>query len=218
MPPLVVQKEQGSEFTSKIRDPVYNASSIDQETARLEGATPATPFRDVFKLADSNFNEFTFSELKGNIDPKKLSFLEVDGSELILLRRRTLTGKFAMYNGIVKKRPPKECLITVGATAVFPELIEAALQEDVLEALARLGFTKLTFQVGESMEIFRRAKPKLVDSMGLEIIAFDFNPDGLSKELKACLGRDGRAEGLVITHCGNLSNFFQISTPTKMEF
>jgi hypothetical protein len=217
MPPLAVRKELGSKFISKIRDRVYNASSIDQETARLERATPATPVRDVFKLADSNFNEITFSELKRNIDPKKLSFLELDGSELILLCRRTLTGGFAMYSGIVQKRPPKECLITVGATAAFPELIVAALQEDVLEALARLGFTKVTFQVGDSMGVFHRAKPKLADSMGLEIIAFDFNPDGLFKELKACLGRDGGVEGLVITHCGNSSNFFQISTQTNTE-
>jgi beta-1,4-N-acetylglucosaminyltransferase len=108
-----------------------------------------------------------------------------------------------MYNGVGIKKLHKECFITTGASARFPELVVAALQPDALESFARQGFTKLTFQVGDALDLFHRAKPKLADCMGLEIEAFDFNATGLDKELKACLAVEGKsAEGMVITHAG----------------
>jgi beta-1,4-N-acetylglucosaminyltransferase len=95
----------------------------------------------------------------------------------------------------------KECLITVGATAKFPELIQAALTPDCLQAFADNGFTHLNFQCGESLELFSSVKP--ADTKGLEIMAFDFNKNGLSTEMRACQGKDGvSTKGLVICHAG----------------
>lgn len=159
----------------------------------------------MFKLTDSNFNEYTFSELKGNSPRKKLGFLDLDAGALILLCRQTLNGAFAMYHGTAQTKMNKECLITTGATAVFPELVVAALAPDALEAFARHGFTKLTFQVGDALDFFRRTKPPVAECFGLEIEGFDFNQGGLDNELRACLAVEGKSlEGMVITHAGKI--------------
>lgn len=108
-----------------------------------------------------------------------------------------------MYNEIGDKKLHKECFITTGASAKFPELVVAALQADALESFASQGFTKLNFQVGDALGVFHLAKPNIADSMGLEIEAFDFNATGLGKELRACRAVEGKsAEGMVITHAG----------------
>ena len=110
-----------------------------------------------------------------------------------------------MYNGIVQTKMHKECLITTGATAVFPELIRAALMPETLEAFTRHSFTKLTLQVGEAMDLFLHTKPPTAECFGLEIEAFDFNNQGLDNEMRACLAEEGKSlEGMVITHAGKL--------------
>lgn len=94
----------------------------------------------------------------------------------------------------------KECLITVGATAVFQELIQAALEPDTLTKFREHGFTTINFQCGKSLNIFHDLKP---DASGLELKAFDFNKDGLHEEIKACKAKDGAsAQGLAISHAG----------------
>lgn len=109
-----------------------------------------------------------------------------------------------MYNGIVQLKMHKECLITTGATAVFPQLITAALTPEALEGFTRHGFTKLTFQVGQAMDLFLNTKPPTAECFGLEIEAFAFN-EGLDNEMRACLAEDGKSlEGMVITHAGEL--------------
>jgi hypothetical protein len=95
----------------------------------------------------------------------------------------------------------KECLITTGATAPFPQLISAVLQPESLKKFVDLGFTKLTFQVGTSLDYLHDIKPPSM--LGMEMAAFDFNPNGLAQEMKACIQREGESqEGLVITHAG----------------
>jgi beta-1,4-N-acetylglucosaminyltransferase len=97
----------------------------------------------------------------------------------------------------------KECLITTGATAKFPELVEAALSERCLKKFVENGFTRLTFQCGDSMEEFSSLKP--VDTKGLDIRGFAFNKMGLNKEIRDCQAKEGVSEeGLVICHAGQL--------------
>jgi len=95
----------------------------------------------------------------------------------------------------------KECLITTGATANFPELIQAALTPECLQAFADNGFTHLNFQCGETFSSFQELKP--VDTRDLDIRAFDFNKNGLNKEMRACQAVDGVSKkGLLICHAG----------------
>jgi len=95
----------------------------------------------------------------------------------------------------------KECLITTGATAKFPELIQAALTPECLQAFADNGFTHLNFQCGETFSSFNDLKP--VDTKGLDIKAFEFNKNGLNKEMRACQEKDGVSKkGLLICHAG----------------
>jgi beta-1,4-N-acetylglucosaminyltransferase len=98
----------------------------------------------------------------------------------------------------------KECLITTGATAKFPELIQAALAPECLQAFADNGFTHLNFQCGETFSSFNDLKP--VDTKGLDIKAFDFNKNGLNKEMRACQEKDGVSKkGLLICHAGMMA-------------
>jgi hypothetical protein len=189
-------KELGSKVVSKIRGLLPHSSPAqDDNTAPLPAET--------IRFTDSNYNEYTFSEVKANVPRKKLGFLDLDGGSFVLLCRQTLNGAFAIYNGIMQSKMHKECLITTGATAVFPELVNTALTPEALEAFARQGFTKLTFQVGESLGLFCRAKPPKDQCFGLELEAFDFNENGLDKELRACLAEEGKSlQGMVITHAG----------------
>lgn len=95
----------------------------------------------------------------------------------------------------------KDCLVTIGATAKFPELIQAALSPECIQSFANNGFTRLTLQCGESISSFEDLKPD--DTKGLEITAFDFNKNGLNKEMRACQAKEGVSrKGLVICHAG----------------
>jgi hypothetical protein len=103
----------------------------------------------------------------------------------------------------------KECFITTGATAKFTQLIEAALTEESLQAFADNGFTHITIQCGNSLAEYENLKP--VDTKGLKIRAFDFNKNGLNKEMRACQAVVKRFEedsiqvsekGLCICHAG----------------
>lgn len=99
------------------------------------------------------------------------------------------------------KKIDKECLITIGATAKFEELLRAALTPEVLQTFANNGFTRLNFQCGESYSEFESLRP--TETYGLHIRAFDFNRNGLNKEMRLCQAKDGvSAKGLVICHAG----------------
>jgi beta-1,4-N-acetylglucosaminyltransferase len=101
------------------------------------------------------------------------------------------------------KSTRRECLITTGATAPFPDLIKAAL--DCLDTFSELGFTHITFQVGDGIQYFNEIKP--IDLQGLSVDAFALS-DGLysqMRRLKPKINHDGQLEqeeGLLITHAG----------------
>ena len=95
----------------------------------------------------------------------------------------------------------KVCLVTTGATAAFPELIQAALAEDSLQAFVDNGFTKLIFQCGDTFKVFDEMMP--ADLKGLDIEAFDFKAAGLNKEMRQCQAKNGVSrKGLLICHAG----------------
>ena len=99
----------------------------------------------------------------------------------------------------------KECLITIGATAKFPELIQAALSEECLRKFIECGFTHLNFQYGNSQELFDTLKA--TDVKGLDIRGFGFDAAGLNKQIRACQAKDGVSlQGLVICHAGENSS------------
>ncbi|RKF63956.1 UDP-N-acetylglucosamine transferase subunit alg13 [Erysiphe neolycopersici] len=95
----------------------------------------------------------------------------------------------------------RECLVTTGATAAFPELIKSALSHGSLQAFVNHKFTHITYQCGESLNLFKQWKPKI--NYDLNLKAFDFNQRGLSDEMKRCKSIVGVSEaGLVICHAG----------------
>ncbi|RFU29916.1 hypothetical protein B7463_g6430, partial [Scytalidium lignicola] len=97
----------------------------------------------------------------------------------------------------------RECFVTVGATAGFPQLIDAVLSEESLQALKETGYTRLTLQCGPSLSHFQEIRPTGSRTFGLNINAFDFNKKGLGQEMRALQAREGdNAEGLVISHAG----------------
>jgi hypothetical protein len=184
-------KELETRAASKTTGPFTNSSIPKENTTR-----PVFP--DVYTFTDSNLDEISFIKIE---DP----FLNPEADGYIFLIRKNINKDFPLGDGIALPKMHKECLITTGATAVFPDLISAALKPEALEAFARQGFTKLTLQVGEAMDVFSRATPPMAECFGLKIEAFDFNKEGLDMEMRACLAEEGRSlEGMVITHAGKL--------------
>ncbi|KAI6248060.1 UDP-N-acetylglucosamine transferase subunit alg13 [Erysiphe necator] len=95
----------------------------------------------------------------------------------------------------------RECLVTTGATAAFPDLIKSALSHRSLQALADHEFTHITYQCGQSLEVFKQWKPKITYDLVLN--AFDFNHKGLIEEMEKCKAKEGVSRtGLVICHAG----------------
>ena len=111
--------------------------------------------------------------------------------------------------GTGPNRVRRECLITTGATAPFPELIHAALQPDCLQALKNEGYTHITFQVGASLDYWHENTPQ--NTFGLKLKAFAFHPD-LKNDMRKCLDREGSIKGSVISAAGRLLNCQSHST------
>ena len=101
----------------------------------------------------------------------------------------------------------KVCFVTVGATATFDSLIRATLSPSFLAALKAADYTELLLQYGRDgqyiLEEFNQAHP--VGSNGrheILIEGFDFNQDGLGREMQAAKGEDNGVEGVVLSHAG----------------
>ncbi|KAJ5892432.1 UDP-N-acetylglucosamine transferase subunit alg13 [Penicillium tannophilum] len=107
----------------------------------------------------------------------------------------------------------KVCLVTVGATAAFPELVAAVANEQFFKTLAEKNFTHLFIQYGahgrhqfDLCLAGHQSGDKLFH--GIDVIGFDFDKNlghhmGLAMEKKP----DGKPHqhqelGLMITHAG----------------
>ena len=119
-------------------------------------------------------------------------------------------------------RPPKgkRCFVTIGATAGFNSLVQAALEPQFLRALRDAQYTKLRIQYGEEGEqIFNEkvgtSDSQIEDQYGIEVSGFDFNRSGLEGEMKAAKGSSATTEGTVISHAGSGSilDALRISVP-----
>nr|CAG4644483.1 EOG090X0KOU [Lepidurus arcticus] len=80
----------------------------------------------------------------------------------------------------------KSVFVTVGTTS-FDDLIKTVLQEDTLQVITKLGYTKLTLQIGKGQEIV------VPDIPGLNITWYRLKPSILL---------DFQAADLVISHAG----------------
>lgn len=107
-------------------------------------------------------------------------------------------------------RAKKLCFVTIGATASFDALIREALSDRFLEALWEAGYSDLLLQHGkEGGKILEdyRTKPTIERERlhRLNIKGYDFNKAGLGQEMRAAKGEHGTAEGVVISHAGNVN-------------
>lgn len=103
--------------------------------------------------------------------------------------------------------PGKTCFVTIGATASFIGLIKAALAPEFLSALESQGYTELLVQYGQGgKELFDGCIGAL-DNINLHVHGFDLDKAGLAPYMLRAKGgpRNGRDEGVVISHAGRLS-------------
>lgn len=117
--------------------------------------------------------------------------------------------------------PVKRCFVTVGATAPFNSLIQAALQPGFIMALRHAGYTQLRIQYGDQSgeDVFRRQISILNDQSadeGVEITSFGFKQEGLREEMRVVKGSRPQDEGLVISHAGSGSilDALRVGAPT----
>jgi beta-1,4-N-acetylglucosaminyltransferase len=99
---------------------------------------------------------------------------------------------------------PKTAFVTVGATASFDSLVEAALQPSFLRTLAQNGYTRLVIQFGKSDAAFFNNYLYNYADLNLHVEGFDFKAgdfrDAIRQEVSAVDG--SREEGLMIAHAG----------------
>ncbi|UQC84731.1 uncharacterized protein CLUP02_10227 [Colletotrichum lupini] len=98
----------------------------------------------------------------------------------------------------------RHCLVTVGATARFTQLLTEVLSAAFLDHVTSNRYTHLTLQCGKDYAEFSRQMlpPLLNEYPGIEITAFDF-VDDLTTEMVKCRAQAGvREAGVVICHAG----------------
>ncbi|GJC98075.1 UDP-N-acetylglucosamine transferase subunit alg13 [Colletotrichum higginsianum] len=96
----------------------------------------------------------------------------------------------------------RHCLVTVGATARFTQLLTEVLGSTFLDFIAANRYTHLTLQCGDDYDHFsRHVLPPLLERYPtLQITAFAF-VDDLAVEMAKCRAHPGlREAGVVICH------------------
>jgi hypothetical protein len=97
----------------------------------------------------------------------------------------------------------KLCFLTVGATASFSALIEAAVSPAFLTALESQGYTELSVQYGQDGKpLFEKCKSIAQGSSKLKVTGFDLDKTGLGRHMRRAKGRKDAVEGVVISHAG----------------
>jgi beta-1,4-N-acetylglucosaminyltransferase len=102
----------------------------------------------------------------------------------------------------------KLCFLTVGATASFSALIEAAVSPPFLSALEAQGYTELSVQYGQDgKQRFEKCKAAAQSSSPkVKVTGFDLDKLGLGKHMRRAKGgsNNDSTEGVVISHAGML--------------
>jgi beta-1,4-N-acetylglucosaminyltransferase len=97
----------------------------------------------------------------------------------------------------------KLCFLTVGATASFSALIEAAVSPAFLTALDSQGYTELSVQYGQDgKQLFEKCKSVAQGSSKLKVTGFDLDRAGLGRHMRRAKGVKDAVEGVVISHAG----------------
>ena len=100
----------------------------------------------------------------------------------------------------------KLCFLTVGATASFSALIEAAVSPAFLAALEAQGYTELSVQYGQDgKQLFEKSKAAAQSkSPNVKVTGFDLDKLGLGKHIRRAKGGSAKesVEGVVISHAG----------------
>ncbi|QIW99893.1 hypothetical protein AMS68_005411 [Peltaster fructicola] len=98
----------------------------------------------------------------------------------------------------------KLCFVTVGATASFHELIDAALRPDFLAALQNQNYTQLLVQygVGNKAHFDKALAASKAVSHNVTINSFELDANGLNTYMLEARGTVTTA-GVVISHAGS---------------
>lgn len=105
-------------------------------------------------------------------------------------------------------RRKKVCFVTIGATATFNSLIKAVLSQAFLQTLAETHYTDLVVQYGAERSIFeafvREREYDEAVACGIDVVGFEFSPDGLGEYMLRAKGGGERDEdvGVVVSHAG----------------
>lgn len=97
----------------------------------------------------------------------------------------------------------KLCFLTVGATASFSALIEAAVSPAFLTALESQDYNELSVQYGQDgKQLFEKCKSIAQGTSKLKVTGFDLDKAGLGRHMRRAKGAKDAAEGVVISHAG----------------
>ena len=109
---------------------------------------------------------------------------------------------------------PKLCFLTVGATASFTALIEAAVSPAFLTALESQGYTELSVQYGkDGKQLFEKCRSIAQGSSPkLKVTGFDLDNAGLGRHMRRAKGAKDAVEGVVISHAGASINIPNVYT------
>lgn len=97
----------------------------------------------------------------------------------------------------------KLCFLTVGATASFSALIEAAVSPAFLTALESQGYTELSVQYGQDgKQLFEKCKAAAQATSKVNVTGFDLDRSGLGRHMRRAKGAKDALEGVVVSHAG----------------
>lgn len=116
----------------------------------------------------------------------------------------------------------KTCFVTIGATASFSALVEAALKSDFVKALEGQGYTDLIVQYGEGgKEVYEEALKKLGNAGKVKISGFDLDKGGLGRYMRQAkaVGASNKDsnEGVVISHAGEIDRMTVTFTTNRSQ-
>jgi len=99
-------------------------------------------------------------------------------------------------------KPGRICLVTVGATAGFRQLLIEVLQPQFLRSLSQHGFSLLQVQCGPDFAWFQEQTRSLCSVYGVQIRSFDYTEDMMPHMLQCRGEANVRLPGVVISHAG----------------
>lgn len=110
----------------------------------------------------------------------------------------------------------KTCFVTIGATASFGALIEAAVSPSFLKVLEAQGYTDLLVQYGEDgKELYEKALQQAKDTGKVKVSGFDLDKGGLGRYMRQAkaVGASNKDsnEGVVISHAGRSLQLIDLS-------